>query len=79
MLTCKQRSSTRYTLTPMRKEKYCKRYKVALSYSKTKLSGLFCGEVLVGAVGIEHDPLFLSPAIRWRCSRLPNSIADSAG
>jgi hypothetical protein len=33
---------------------------------------------MVGAVGIEHDPIFLSPAISRRCNRLPNSIADSA-
>ena len=39
----------------MRNETHCKRYKVALSYSKTKLSGLFCNEVLVGAVGIENN------------------------
>jgi hypothetical protein len=39
---------------------------------------LFGKEMLIGAVGIEHDPLFLSPAIRWRCNPLPNSIADSA-
>jgi hypothetical protein len=34
--------------------------------------------VLVGAVGIEHDPIFLSPTISRRCNRLPNPIADSA-
>jgi len=32
-------------------------------------------EIFVGAVGIEHDPLFLSPATRWRRNRLSNPIA----
>jgi hypothetical protein len=34
--------------------------------------------LLVGAVGIEHDPIFLSPAITRRCNRLTNPSADSA-
>jgi len=29
-------------------------------------------------VGIENDPIFLSPAITRRCNRLPNPSADSA-
>ncbi len=48
-----RRFDTTYTLTLMRNETPCNRYKVTLRYSKTRLSGLFCSEVLVGAVGIE--------------------------
>jgi len=33
--------------------------------------------LLVGAVGIEHGLIFLSPAISRRCNRLPNPIAGS--
>ena len=46
-----------------------KPFEISLLQSITKI---------VEAVGIERDPIFLSPAILRRCNRPPNPSADSA-
>ena len=45
-----------------------KPFEISLLQSITKI---------VEAVGIEHDPIFLSPAILRRCNRVSNPCADS--